>query len=148
MITTNHDMTLAVFQPLCLLTLVIAVAVMARLQARTLGAFFTAYAVLGLAAFIGEDTCIRLYRFYAYAPGWWLRVDQVPLLVPLIWPLVVLSADEVGRALGVPRRWAPVWALGCVTVDASLVEVVAVRAGYWSWAERGHLDVPLLGILG
>jgi LytS/YehU family sensor histidine kinase len=35
-----------------------------------------------------------------------------------------------------------------VAFDASLVEVVAVRAGLWSWAEPGHLDVPVIGMLG
>jgi hypothetical protein len=35
-----------------------------------------------------------------------------------------------------------------VALDASLVEVVAVRAGLWRWAEPGHLGVPLIGILG
>lgn len=40
-------------------------------------------------------------------------------------------------------------AVACVViVDASLVEVVAVRAGLWSWAEPGHLAVPVIGILG
>jgi hypothetical protein len=29
-----------------------------------------------------------------------------------------------------------------------MVEVLAVRAGLWSWAEPGHLGVPLIGILG
>lgn len=125
----------------------VALWAMARKEASP-AAFFVRYGVIAVAAFIGEDTCIRGYRFYSYAPGWWLQMDQVPLLVPLIWPLVILSADQVGRAVGVSRRWAWLWAFGCVAVDASLVEVVAVRAGYWTWVERGHLEVPVIGILG
>jgi len=108
------------------------------------------FATLAVAAWLGEETCIAFYRFYAYAPAWHAFLLDVPLLVPLIWPLVVLSARGVARQLapaaGTLARAALVGAI--VAFDASLVEVVAVRAGYWRWAEPGHLDVPLLGVLG
>jgi len=108
------------------------------------------YGALAVAGWVGEETCILAYRFYAYAPSWDAHVDRVPILVPLIWPLVVMSARDVSRAL-FPRaggfaRAAIVGVIVCL--DASLVEVVAVRAELWSWAEGGHLDVPLIGILG
>ena len=74
----------------------------------------------------------------------------MPVLVPLIWPLVILSAREVAAALpganGALRRPVIVGAL--VALDASLVEVVAVRAGLWGWVEGGHLGVPIIGVLG
>ncbi len=44
--------------------------------------------------------------------------------------------------------WRPLIVGAVVAFDASLVEVVAVRAGLWSWAEPGHLGVPLIGMLG
>lgn len=106
--------------------------------------------ILAVAALVGEDSMIRAYRFYEYAPGWHLRVDQVPLLIPAIWAPVVLSARAVARALArgasAPREAALVGAL--VTFDAALIEPIAVRAGLWSWAEPGVFSVPVAGIAG
>ena len=113
------------------------------------------YAALAVAGFLAEQTSIEAYRFYAYAPGWHLHVGWVPILVPLIWPLVILSAREVASGLWPRAALEPrgAWARACVVAavvvfDASLVEVVAVRARLWSWAEPGHLAVPVIGILG
>ncbi|HNF99418.1 MAG TPA: carotenoid biosynthesis protein, partial [Pseudomonadota bacterium] len=109
------------------------------------------YFALSVAGYLGEESCITLYHFYQYSPDWNARLVDVPLLVPLIWPLVVLSARQVGQALWPdaksPLARAAITA-ALVTFDASLMEVVAVRAGLWSWAEPGHLQVPLIGILG
>ncbi len=142
-------MPLSVFELACVVVVVLTLAAMARrTPAREL---LASYGLLAAAGFVGEETCILFYRFYAYAPGWHLRVHEVPLLVPLIWPLVILSAQQVAAALD-PTGEAPlrraVLVGGLVVVDASLVEVVAVRAGLWSWSEPGHLHVPVLGIVG
>jgi hypothetical protein len=136
------------FELACVPVLAIAIALSARrVGARTLA---IDYGLLALAGFLGEESCIRLYDHYHYADGWHARLDEVPLLVPLIWPLVILSAREVRTALfpaldPVGGAFA-VFAL--VALDASMVEVVAVRAELWRWAEPGHLGVPILGILG
>lgn len=141
-------MPLRVFECACVVVVLLTLALMARRTPwrRLLGD----YGALALAGYIGEETCVRLYRFYAYAPGWDARIDEVPILVPLIWPLVILSARSVAEALlgdtAAARRALAVGAL--VVADASLVEVVAVRAGLWSWADGGHLGVPVLGIVG
>ena len=125
-----------------------------------LGAYFVAHrrdhgllrdaALVALASLLGEDSVIRAYGFYAYAPGWHLRVDHVPLLVPTIWAPVVLSARAVARAMfpGVTaaREAALVGAL--VTFDAFLIEPIAVRADLWAWSEPGVFHVPVIGILG
>lgn len=135
------------FECACVVVVVLTLAAMAR--ARRPGELLREYAALSVAAFVGEDTCVAIYRFYAYAPGWHLRVHHVPLLVPLIWPLVVLSARDVVSSLWPTLgRWRAVAVAALVAFDASLVEVVAVRAGLWSWAEGGHLGVPIIGILG
>jgi hypothetical protein len=97
--------------------------------------------LLGLGALLGEDTMIRAYGFYAYAPGWHLFVDRVPLLIPTIWAPVVLSARAVSRAL--LRRTGAL-----VTFDAALIEPIAVRAGLWRWTQPGVMTVPVIGILG
>lgn len=108
------------------------------------------YACLAVAGWVGEVSSIAFYRYYGYSADWDALLVGVPILVPMIWPLVILSARDVAsglfpRAEGVSRA-AIVGAI--VVFDASLVEVVAARAGLWWWAEEGHLGVPLLGMLG
>jgi hypothetical protein len=136
------------FELCCIAVVILTLVVMSRTTPRR--RLLVEYATLAVAGYLGEESCIALYRFYAYAPGWHARIDHVPLLVPLIWPLVILSARDVIGCLapsaGRGQRAVLVGALVCL--DASLVEVVAVRAGLWTWAEPGHLDVPLIGILG
>jgi hypothetical protein len=137
-----------VFEIACV---VIVVATLAAMTRRTPARPLLAdYALLASAAWLGEESCVAIYRFYAYGAQWDARFVDVPVLVPLIWPLVILSARDVAtglfpRASGLARA-AIVGAI--VAFDASMVEVVAVRAGLWSWAERGHFEVPLIGILG
>lgn len=136
-----------VFELACVAIIFLTIATMARI--RPLTELIGDYLALALAAWIGEESCVALYEFYFYSPEWHVRVDHVPILVPLIWPLVILSARQVATALfageGV-RRALLVGAI--VAFDASLVEVVAVRADLWWWAEPGHLEVPIIGMLG
>jgi hypothetical protein len=144
-------MSLAVFEMLCVLVVLVTIGASLRREptperrARFLGD----YVLLALAGFVGEQSSITLYRHYEYAPDWHLRLGAVPLLVPLIWPLVILSARAVREALfPAAKAWQRpllLWVLVCA--DASLMEVLATRADLWSWSEPGHLDVPLLGIL-
>lgn len=140
-------MPLALFELLCVVVIVATLASMAR-GGRWQDSLKD-YGALAIAGWIGEESCILLYRHYAYADGWHLRVHEVPLLVPLIWPLVILSAREVCSGLfPSSTRWRPLIVGAIVVIDASMVEVLAVRAGMWRWAEPGHLGVPLIGILG
>ena len=141
-------MPIRVFEIACVVIVVATLAAMSRRAAPR--ALLADYALLAAAAWIGEESCVAIYRFYAYGAQWDARLLDVPVLVPLIWPLVILSARDVATGLrpsatGLARA-ALVGAV--VAFDASMVEVVAVRAGLWSWAERGHFDVPPIGILG
>ena len=140
-------MSLLVFEIACVAVVLLALAAMAR--RRPLGDLLTDYAALAVAGWIGEETCVAFYDYYHYATNWHLRLDRVPVLVPLIWPLVILSAREVAACVW-PRieRLRPLVVFAIVAFDASLVEVIAVRAGLWSWADAGHLGVPIIGILG
>ena len=104
---------------------------------------------LVVSSWLAEDTCIRLYEFYAYKPEWHVFLDQMPLMVALIWPFVVLSDLRVVRgALGQDHRWMPVWTGILVFWDACLMETVAAKAGLWTWFQPGLFDVPLIGLLG
>ena len=139
---------MAMFEGACAFIIALTLLVMAR--RRPLADLLGDYLALALSAWLGEQSCIKLYHFYSYSPAWHGRLGEVPVLVPLIWPLVVLSACEVARQLR-PRLKVTALAVlvaAIVALDASLVEVVAVRAGLWRWAEAGHLGVPILGVLG
>jgi hypothetical protein len=141
-------MPIALFEALCVAVIAITLALMAR--TRRPAELALEYTALAAAAWIGEETCVAWYGHYHYAAAWHGRLARVPALVALIWPLVVLSARGVVSGLWPAARGAGrVLAVGLVvTIDASLVEVVAVRAGLWAWTEGGHLGVPLIGIFG
>jgi len=139
---------LAAFQLVCLPVLLFAYAL--RIAGGPRRERALEIVALVVAGTLAEQTNITLYGFYTYDAAWALRVGDVPLLVPLIWPMVVLSAREIVGAL------APSWSPGArslvvglvVTLDASLMEVVAVGSRYWTWSEPGYLGIPPIGILG
>lgn len=144
-------MNIALFEGLCVVVIVLTLATMARFSTHEHGVrgLLSDYVLLAIAGFIGEESSITFYQHYAYAPDWHARVMDVPVLVPLIWPLVILSAREVRTSLFPDAKGLGRAALlgAFVTIDASLMEVLATRAGLWSWSEAGYLDVPLLGML-
>ncbi len=123
----------------CLAIVLISLSMGLR-QAESRTEYLRRYGLLVLAAWVAEDSCIRCYGFYHYAPGWSLFVDQVPLAIVLIWPCVILSARELA---GVPLIGAAI-----VLTDAGLIEPIAVQAGLWHWTEPGLFGVPPIGILG
>ena len=132
----------------CLLIVAQFVVIRARRDPRP-WAFVRRLGALAVAAWIGEDTCIRLYGFYEYAPSWTLWVDVTPLAVPLIWPVVVHSAWDLARYLLPPgSRWVVPAAAAIVLADASFIEPIAVRAGLWWWTKPGLFAVPPVGVLG
>lgn len=119
-------------------------------QARSGGLrrFLREAAAIACAGWLSEDLCIRAFAFYGYAPGWTVQLDQVPLLVAVIWPFVILSGRELARAT-LPSSPHLALRVGlAVTFDACLMEPVAVKAGLWSWSEPGLFGVPLLGVVG
>lgn len=140
-------MPLPVFEVACVVVVLLTLAIMAR--RRPMLDLLTDYGALAVAGWMGEETCVVMYDYYHYATHWHLRLDRVPILVPLIWPLVILSARDVAASVWPSiTRLRPLVVFAIVAFDASLVEVIAVRAGFWSWAEQGHLGVPIIGILG
>lgn len=112
---------------------------------RRFSTVLTDIGIIGVASWIGEVSCIRLYGFYQYDAPWTLFLDVMPLMVVLIWPFVLLSARELVHRLelgGVAALFV------IVLYDASLIEPIAVRAGLWSWNEPGLFGVPVIGLLG
>jgi hypothetical protein len=119
------------------------------------GAFLVKLAVIAAAAWVGEESCIRLYGFYAYSPSWSAFIDRVPLAIVFIWPIVILSSMDLARGLmraaggGNRRRLrTAIVVMLLVIADASLIEPIAVKSGLWRWTEPGPFDVPVIGVLG
>lgn len=138
----------SLFQAACVGVVLVTLLAMTRVRAPR--AILADYGAIALAGLVGEETCIAFYEFYSYAPEWLFHVHHVPLLVPLIWPLVILSARDVLGALFpalTPGRRALAVAL-VVLLDATLMEVLSVRAGLWTWVEPGLLGVPIIGLFG
>ena len=106
-------MPLPGFEVLCAVVVIVALALMAR--RRRLGDLLIQYLTLALAGWVGEETCIAAYRFYRYADAWHARVADVPLAIPLIWPLVILSAVEVVRGVWPAAGRARPWLVGAVS---------------------------------
>lgn len=106
------------------------------------------YALLAAGAWAAEQSCIRLYGFYAYAPVWRWWLGDVPLTVTLIWPVVILSAREIAQTAGLRGNLARAGAAAVVLADAALIEPTAVAAGLWSWTAPGVFGVPPIGLLG
>ncbi len=109
----------------------------------------------GFAAWLAEESAIRLYGFYDYSDGWWVKVGHVPLLVLMIWPIVIHSAINLARQLRSAHSRPTPSTIGValpaglfVLADAALIEPVAVHAGLWHWTEPGIFEVPPIGILG
>ena len=99
------------------------------------------------AAWITENSVIHLYEFYQYAPRWSLFVDQMPLMVVLIWPGVFGSSRDLA---GPPKSMVSnALLVGAIVIsDAALIEPISVTYGLWSWNEPGIFQVPIIGILG
>jgi hypothetical protein len=103
--------------------------------------------LLAAAGWVGENSVIHAYGFYSYSPEWSLFIDQVPVMIVVIWPMVIHSAWDLARRLSSPK-WTPWVAAGFVCLDAWLIEPVAVRAGLWVWTEPGLFEVPPVGVFG
>lgn len=111
--------------------------------------FLRGFALIAPAAWLAEDTAIRLYGFYHYDPRWHLFLDRMPVMVATIWPFVILSARELAVRLWPGRLGAIVLGGAAIVVfDATLMECVATSSGLWTWTEPGLFGVPLMGIWG
>jgi hypothetical protein len=137
--------------------LIVVLYVVVRLLRRPAGgswAWLAGLAWLSCASALGEDSLIRLYGFYEYAANYSLYVDRVPLLIVLIWPIVIDSAQGLAaglcRALGrAPTgRWLAGLTAAVVWVDAWLIEPIASQCGLWRWHAPGLFAVPPIGVLG
>ncbi|MEZ4264859.1 MAG: carotenoid biosynthesis protein [Myxococcota bacterium] len=119
-----------------------------RSRSAPLRGVLATYFALFAAAWAGEETCIRAYGFYQYSPGYSVWLDVVPLLIPLIWPAVILSAHDLATRLASTPSRVPWLTAALVLADASFIEPIAVQAGLWSWNAPGLLGVPPIGVLG
>ena len=158
---------MSLVEPIALLLVAAYVLVRARL-ATGYHPLLARLGLLAIASWVGEESAIRAYGFYHYAPCWRLVVGHVPLAVVLIWPAVIHSAWDTGRCLlGRPLvdtegptaapsgagqrrrdRLVPLAGAALVFADAWLIEPLSVQAGLWSWSEPGLFGVPPIGVVG
>ena len=111
--------------------------------------FVTRGALVSASAWMAEESCIRLYRFYAYHPDWHLFTGEVPLLVIIIWPVIIFSAmDLVSRIACDLKRMSILAGAAIVATDALFIEPLSASAGLWQWRFPGIFGVPIIGILG
>lgn len=144
----GRDMNMVVVESLCLF--IVAMSLGLRIVFK--GGFWSQielYVSIAAVAWLTENTCIHFYGFYSYSPSWHLFIDQVPIMIPLIWPIVILSA----RDLVVPvTREHPIWtaiSVGLlVFTDAAFIEPISVYLGFWQWYEPGFFEVPVIGVVG
>ncbi len=137
---------MTLIQGLCAAILAVYLAFALRRQAAP--ALLRRLGLLAGAAWLAEDSAIRVYGFYAYDAGWALPLDQTPLLIVLIWPVVIHSAEQLVSALSPRGRCVPLLTAALVLADASLMEPIAVQAGLWRWTVPGFFEVPIIGVLG
>ena len=110
---------MAAFQITCVVVVALYWAVrLARAGAGDRRRVATRLAILSVAGWLGEDTVIRAYGFYGYAPFWWPILDRAPLLVACIWPIVIDSAWQLARRIAPGRVVLAASAL--VLADAAL----------------------------
>lgn len=141
-------------QPAAVTIVVLYVVLQCRVEASP-GRFLLRLFLTGASAFLAEESCIRLYRFYDYSDDWWVKLGHVPVLVLLIWPMVIDSATRLARQMRVSPNRPTLSIAGLalpvglfVLLDAALIEPIAVHAGLWHWNEPGLFHVPPIGILG
>jgi hypothetical protein len=114
------------------------------------GRHFLLWIVLvATSAWIAEETCLRLYVFYSYSQSWHILLNNLPLMVIVVWPALIHCAwDLASQLLGYGQRFVPLAAGAIVLTDAAFIETVSVRSGLWAWQEPGIFNVPLIGIFG
>lgn len=100
---------------------------------------------VAVAGWTGEDSIIHAYDFYGYSREWTVLLDELPLMVLVIWPVVISSAWDLARRLAGDSTKAVLLGAAIVLFDASLIEPAAVRAGLWAWNEPGLFHVPHAG---
>ena len=111
--------------------------------------FLARAVILSTSAWAAEESCILLYCFYDYHPGWYLFLDRVPLLIVVIWPVIIFSARELTSRLRRVHPGKGVFAgAAVVATDALFIEPLCVSAGLWSWNLPGLFNIPPIGILG
>lgn len=112
-------------------------------------AFLKKMIACATAAWIAEESCVRLYGFYAYSPVWHFFVADVPLIVIMVWPTIIHSATVLASRLLKPNKsLIPLIAAIIVFTDAMLIEPISVSFDLWRWYQPGLFGVPLIGFLG
>ena len=111
--------------------------------------FLKQFLFTAAAAWMAEESSIRLYSIYAYSPVWNFFIADVPLVVVVVWPALIHSAIALSSFLLTPNsRYIHLLAGGIVLTDAMLIEPISAGFNLWQWYQPGMFGVPIIGILG
>lgn len=126
--------------------LLLALGVVLRARAPNFRDWVRDAPIVFIAAWVGEDSAIRVHDFYRYDSAWHGFVDVTPLLIPAIWVFVVLSARDIARIVAPKHLIAAGYVL--ILFDAFFIEPICTYAGLWKWNAPGPFNVPLIGTFG
>ena len=132
--------------PLTPLNLVLtgaAMIVYARLDGRTIALAL----VLGFLGYLVEVLGVhtgRVFGEYAYGDVLGLKLLNVPLLIGLNWSMLVFAIGIPVHRLALPRWGKVLLASAAMVALDLLIEPVAIRLDFWTWAQG---DVPVQNYL-
>lgn len=113
------------------------------------GSYSARFVMVAAAAWVAEESVIRIYQFYGYSPDWDLFLGKTPMLVLLVWTYLIHSAWDISsQIISSKRKLVPLLASGIILTDALAIETVAVSAGAWSWTRPGIFGLPPVGLAG
>lgn len=110
--------------------------------------YWRRFVILAVAGFLGEESCITLYRWYGYSDQWRVMLHWTPLAVIVVWPVVIIASWEVARRLSQRGSIVALLTAGLVLWDTTVMEPVATAAGLWWWKSGTFFGVPILGLFG
>ena len=123
--------------PLSGLNLLLAAGLLIAFNTKSLGRWGVIAPVAGFGAeVIGVQTG-WLFGSYSYGDGLGWKLAGVPLLLGLLWLMMLWGAAVVVDRLkpSLPRWARAAAAAGAMTALDALIEPVAVKAGWWTWAD-------------
>jgi len=126
--------------PLHLLLMTALLAISFRDQMPRFAAWAVLAGAVGFAAeWVGVHTGL-LFGDYKYGTVLGAHWDRIPLLMAALWVIVVSGAASLAQGF-IRNRWAAAAVAGLLAAGLDwLIEPVAVRLGYWSWAGG---EIPL-----
>ncbi|WP_207535395.1 carotenoid biosynthesis protein [Desertivirga arenae] len=145
----NSTMSVELFKelvPFHLLLMFVLIIISHKNQNR---AFWTFVTVTYIAGFLIELAGVKtgyIFGDYNYGPTLGYKVYDIPLIIGVNWVLMVYSTGAILANLKIKNRIIlALFGAGILTIVDLLIEPVAVKFDYWSWANN---EIPLHNSIG